>query len=169
MRLGVLDVGSNTVHLLVVDAHLGAQPTPQLSHKSVLRLAELVDRRGDLAREGGDALVGAVLGARRQARDAGCDEVLAFATSAVRDAKNSAQVLARVREDTGTELRVLTGEDEARLTFLAVLVRVERRSAAVPRHRRRLAGAGHRAGRGTRARDLRAARRRTTDPGTSRR
>src|SRR5436305_1549956 len=38
MRLGVLDVGSNTVHLLVVDAHRGAQPTPQLSRKSVLRL-----------------------------------------------------------------------------------------------------------------------------------
>ncbi len=120
MRLGVLDVGSNTVHLLVVDAHRGAEPTPQHSHKSVLRLAELVDKRGDLAREGSDALVGAVLGARREARELGCDELLAFATSAVRDARNSASVLDRVREDTGVDLGVLTGEDEARLTFLAV-------------------------------------------------
>ena len=112
--------GSNTVHLLVVDAHRGAEPTPQLSHKSVLRLAELVDKRGNLAREGGDALVGAVLGARREARELGCDELLAFATSAVRDARNSAEVLDRVRADTGVELAVLTGEDEARLTFLAV-------------------------------------------------
>ena len=69
MRLGVLDVGSNTVHLLVVDAHRGAQPTPQLSRKSVLRLAEHVDKRGDLAIEGADALVGATLGARRQAAE----------------------------------------------------------------------------------------------------
>jgi exopolyphosphatase / guanosine-5'-triphosphate,3'-diphosphate pyrophosphatase len=120
MRLGVLDVGSNTVHLLVVDAHLGAQPTPQLSRKSVLRLAEHIDKRGDLAIEGADALVGATLGARRQATELRCDELLAFATSAVRDAKNSPEVLARVKDETGVELRVLTGEDEAVLTFLAV-------------------------------------------------
>lgn len=120
MRLGVLDVGSNTVHLLVVDAHLGAQPTPQLSRKSVLRLAEHLDKRGDLRVEGADALVGAALGARRQAKELHCDELLAFATSAVRDAGNSTEVLARVKEESGVELQVLTGEDEAVLTFLAV-------------------------------------------------
>jgi exopolyphosphatase/guanosine-5'-triphosphate,3'-diphosphate pyrophosphatase len=120
MRLGVLDVGSNTVHLLVVDAHLGAQPTPQLSRKSVLRLAEHIDKRGNLAREGADALVGATLGARRQATELHCDELLAFATSAVRDARNSSEVLARVKEETGVDLMVLTGDDEAVLTFLAV-------------------------------------------------
>ncbi len=116
----MLDVGSNTVHLLVVDAHPGAQPTPQLSRKSVLRLAEHIDKRGDLAIEGADALVGAALGARRQARELHCDEILAFATSAVRDAGNSAEVLDRVQVEAGIELNVLSGEDEARLTFLAV-------------------------------------------------
>ena len=120
MRLGVLDVGSNTVHLLVVDAHRGAEPTPQLSRKSMLRLAEHIDKRGDLALEGADALVGAALGARRQARELGCDEILGFATSAVRDAGNSAEVLDRVREESGVELTVLSGEQEASLTFLAV-------------------------------------------------
>ncbi|HEY3716301.1 MAG TPA: Ppx/GppA phosphatase family protein [Jatrophihabitantaceae bacterium] len=120
MRLGVLDVGSNTVHLLVVDAYRGAEPTPQLSRKSVLRLAEHIDKRGDLALEGADALVGAALGARRQAVELGCDEVIAFATSAVRDAGNSAEVLERVATEAGVELAVLTGDDEARLTFLAV-------------------------------------------------
>jgi exopolyphosphatase/guanosine-5'-triphosphate,3'-diphosphate pyrophosphatase len=120
MRLGVLDVGSNTVHLLVVDAFQGAQPTPQLSRKSVLRLSEHIDKRGDLAIEGADALVGATLGARRQAAELRCEELLAFATSAVRDAGNSAEVLDRVREQAGVELAVLTGEDEATLTFLAI-------------------------------------------------
>ena len=120
MRLGVLDVGSNTVHLLIVDAFRGAQPTPQLSRKSVLRLAEHIDKRGDLAIEGADALVGAALGARRQAKELECDELLAFATSAVRDARNSADVLARVREEAGVTLQVLGGDDEARLTFLAI-------------------------------------------------
>jgi exopolyphosphatase/guanosine-5'-triphosphate,3'-diphosphate pyrophosphatase len=120
VRLGVLDVGSNTVHLLVVDAYRGAQPTPQLSQKSELRLAESIDRKGGLSRSAADALVDAVAQAKRDAKKLGCDELMAFATSAVRDARNSADVLARVVKETGVELSVLSGEDEARLTFLAV-------------------------------------------------
>ena len=120
MRLGVLDVGSNTVHLLVVDAHRGAEPTPQHSDKSELRLAEHIDKRGNLIDKGADALVRAVADARKQAHALHCDELLAFATSAVRDASNSDKVLRRVERETGVELQVLTGEDEARLTFLAV-------------------------------------------------
>ncbi|PZS36708.1 MAG: hypothetical protein DLM58_01125 [Pseudonocardiales bacterium] len=120
MRLGVLDVGSNTVHLLVVDAYRGAQPWPQHSRKSELRLAELINSRGDLAPAGADALVTAATDARKQAKELGCDELLAFATSSVRDARNSAEVLKRVGKEAGVELTVLSGEDEARLTFLAV-------------------------------------------------
>ena len=115
----MLDVGSNTVHLLVVDAHRGAQPSPQLSRKSVLRLSQHIDKHGDLDLEGADALVGATLGAWRQARELGCDEVIAFATSAMRDARNSAAVLDRVATETGVSLSVLSGDEEARLTFLA--------------------------------------------------
>lgn len=120
VRLGVLDVGSNTVHLLVVDAHRGAHPTPMSSTKSTLRLAEQLDARGRLTRSGADTLVTTVLDAADVADDAGCAELLAFATSAVRDATNSAEVLERVRQQTGVSLQVLSGEDESRLTFLAV-------------------------------------------------
>lgn len=120
VRLGVLDVGSNTVHLLVVDAHRGAQPVPQLSRKSELRLAEHINRDGDLSRAGADALVDAALAARKEADELDCDELLAFATSAVRDAGNSSRVLKRVVKEAGVSLSVLSGEDEARLTFLAV-------------------------------------------------
>ncbi len=120
MRLGVLDVGSNTVHLLVVDAHRGAQPLPQHSVKSELRLAEHITADGDLSRAGADALVAAAITARREADQLDCDELLAFATSAVRDAGNSARVLKRVAKEAEIGLTVLSGEDEARLTFLAV-------------------------------------------------
>src|SRR6185312_2755346 len=120
MRLGVLDVGSNTVHLLVVDAYRGAEPTPQRSHKSELRLFELLGRDGELAKRDVSALVDAVAEAKKEAKALDCDELLAFATSAVRDAGNSAAVLERVLAQTGVELAVLSGEDEARLTFLAV-------------------------------------------------
>ncbi|WP_031467531.1 Ppx/GppA phosphatase family protein [Sciscionella sediminilitoris] len=120
MRLGVLDVGSNTVHLLVVDAHRGAHPTPMSSEKTVLRLAEKINSAGNLSKAGADELVSTIAAARASAAELGCEDLLSFATSAVREANNSAKVLERVREETGVELRVLTGEDEARLTFLAV-------------------------------------------------
>ena len=120
MRLGVLDVGSNTVHLLVVDAHHGAHPLPQISEKSVLRLAEQMDARGKITREGADHLVRTVRDAVASASAMGCDDVMAFATSAVRDASNAGAVLNRVQAETGVTLEVLSGEEEAILTFLAV-------------------------------------------------
>lgn len=120
MRLGVLDVGSNTVHLLVVDAHRGAHPTPMHSDKRMLRLAEHIRKDGRLSKSGADALVDAVSRARAEADRLRCDDLLAFATSAVRDSTNAAKVLERVRSETRVELDVLTGPDEARLTFLAV-------------------------------------------------
>ena len=120
MRLGVLDVGSNTVHLLVVDAHPGARPLPAHSHKVELRLAQLLDEDGAIGPEGIDKLVGVVQEALQAAEDKGVEELLPFATSAVREASNADDVLARVQTETGVELQVLTGAEEARLTFLAV-------------------------------------------------
>ncbi|MEU4349564.1 Ppx/GppA phosphatase family protein [Streptomyces sp. NPDC023838] len=119
MRLGVLDVGSNTVHLLVVDAHAGAAPLPAYSHKAELRLAELLDEDGAIGPEGVDRLVATVSGALIAAEDKGVEEMLPFATSAVREASNADVVIARVKEETGVDLGVLSGEEEARLTFLA--------------------------------------------------
>ena len=119
MRLGVLDVGSNTVHLLVVDAHRGAHPTPTSSVKTTLRLAERIDAGGKLSDRGTQELVRAVAAAREEARRTDCEEFIAFATSAVRDATNSGDVLNRVRDRTGVDLKVMSGRDEARYTFLA--------------------------------------------------
>ncbi|MDX2828679.1 Ppx/GppA family phosphatase, partial [Streptomyces ipomoeae] len=120
MRLGVLDVGSNTVHLLVVDAHPGARPLPAHSHKVELRLAQLLDEAGAIDPDGVEKLIGVVHEALQAAEDKGVEEMLPFATSAVREASNADDVLARVKDETGVELQVLTGAEEARLTFLAV-------------------------------------------------
>jgi exopolyphosphatase/guanosine-5'-triphosphate,3'-diphosphate pyrophosphatase len=119
MRLGVLDVGSNTVHLLVVDAHPGARPLPAHSHKAELRLAQLLDDSGAIGPDGIDKLIAVVQEALQAAEDKGVEDLLPFATSAVREADNADDVLARVRDETGVELQVLTGAEEARLTFLA--------------------------------------------------
>ena len=118
--MGVLDIGSNTGHLLVVDAHGGAAPLPAYSFKQHLRLAEHLDQHGAVSQAGVDALTEFTADALRTAEEKGCEDMLGFATSAVRDAVNSEAVLDHVRERTGVSIDVLTGEDEARLTFLAV-------------------------------------------------
>ncbi len=119
MRLGVLDVGSNTVHFLVVDAHQGGRPLPVFSHKAELQLgAGLQD--GKLSRSHALRLRAFVAEALQIAEDKGVEELLAFATSAVRDAANGDAVLASVRSATGVNIAVLPGPEEARLTFLAV-------------------------------------------------
>lgn len=120
MRMGVLDVGSNTVHLLLVDAHPGARPLPAFKDKIDLRLVELLDDTGAITDKGADQLVEYCQRAVEIAEDKGAQSMLAFATSALRDSANGDAVLARVHAEAGVELKVLAGDDEARLTFLAV-------------------------------------------------
>src|SRR3954469_12608279 len=100
MRLGVLDIGSNTGHLLVVDAHRGAAPLPAYSHKEPLRLAEHLEN-GEISTGGVKALTTFVADAVVVAEDKGAQDMLGFATSAVRDARNSDAVLDHVAEQTG--------------------------------------------------------------------
>ncbi len=119
MRLGVLDVGSNTAHFLVVDAHQGGRPLPVFSHKAELQLGNSLED-GKLPRSTGLRLRAFAAEALQIAEDKGVEELLAFATSAVRDASNGDAVLASVRSATGVDIAVLPGPDEARLTFLAV-------------------------------------------------
>src|ERR1700730_8176065 len=119
MRLGVLDVGSNTVHFLVVDAYQGARPTPVFSHKAELRLGDHLEDGNQLSQRCETQLRAFIREAQRIAEDKGVEEMLAFATSAVRDAANGDEVLARIRGETQAEIQVLPGIDESRLTFLA--------------------------------------------------
>jgi exopolyphosphatase/guanosine-5'-triphosphate,3'-diphosphate pyrophosphatase len=90
------------------------------STKAPLRLAESIDDSGKLDRRGAEKLISTVSEFSKIARSSGCEDVMAFATSAVRDAANCEDVLARVRAETGVDLQVLAGVDESRLTFLAV-------------------------------------------------
>jgi exopolyphosphatase/guanosine-5'-triphosphate,3'-diphosphate pyrophosphatase len=119
MRLGVLDVGSNTVHLLVVDAYQGARPVPAYSHKAELRLGDHLDSGNRLSRDCAVQLRAFVREALDVAEDKGAQQLLAFATSAVRDAVNGDELLAWIQAETKVDIRVLSGPDESRLTFLA--------------------------------------------------
>lgn len=108
------------MHLVGVDARSGGRPTPMSDWKQPLRLVELLDDEGNIAPKGVDKLIDAVGEAAGLSSKLKCEEFLAFATSAVRSATNSEEVLKKVEKKTGVRLEVLSGEEEARLTFLAV-------------------------------------------------
>lgn len=120
MRLGVLDIGSNTVHLLVADVHPGGRPQAATSQRTILRLMRYLEPDGSISEVGVRALVDAVAQARETARAENVVELLATATSAVREATNGPEVIARIEAALGQDLQVLGGESEARFTFLAV-------------------------------------------------
>jgi exopolyphosphatase / guanosine-5'-triphosphate,3'-diphosphate pyrophosphatase len=92
---------------------------PAFSHKVELKLADNLDGGTALSGPGEQSLRDVVAEALRIAEDKGVEDFIAFATSAVRDAKNGEEVLARIREQTGAQINVMTGNEEARLTFLA--------------------------------------------------
>ena len=120
MRLGVLDVGSNTVHLQVVDAHPGARPSPATNQKVELRLHEYLNKEGEITAEGVALLEESIADAISHAKEFKTEEILAFATSAIRDAKNGKDILNQINKKFEIDLQVLSGDDEAQMTFLAV-------------------------------------------------
>ena len=120
MLLGVLDLGSHSAQLQAFEARPGAPPLPTHAVKEPTLLGESFDPDGTIEPAGVDRVVEAVNRAMSAARRLGVQQLYVFTTSAVRDARNAAEVLARVVKETGVELSVLSGEDEARLTFLAV-------------------------------------------------
>ncbi|NKX53420.1 Ppx/GppA phosphatase family protein [Arthrobacter mobilis] len=120
MRLGVLDIGSNTVHLLLVDAHPGARPVPFASHKRPLSLVAHLDGAGNITGEGQRELISFINEAWAFAGMHRAEDMLAFCTSAIREAGNGAEVLEHVQRETGVELEELTGPQEAAMTLVAV-------------------------------------------------
>ena len=120
MRLGVLDIGSNTVHLLLVDAFPGARPTAYADHKRPMSLIQHLDDDGSIAESGQRNLVDFINSAVGFAKANGAADMISFCTSAIRDATNGTEVLARITEETGVHLTVLSGDQEAAMTYFAV-------------------------------------------------
>ncbi|MGO1543393.1 MAG: Ppx/GppA phosphatase family protein [Gulosibacter sp.] len=120
MRLGVLDVGSNTIHLLVVNARPGAMPVPETSKKSTMRLMKYLEEDGSISNAGVERIMSKMHTAADLIQDLNLDELMPMATSAIREAKNGEKLLQRIRKETGIELKVMSGEEEASVTFLAV-------------------------------------------------
>ncbi|MEV4233230.1 Ppx/GppA family phosphatase, partial [Streptomyces bobili] len=117
MRISVLDVGSNTVRLVVADAQDGV-PLPVHTAKWRLRLSEQVKPGEPIPGAAIGNLVDSVAAANRTAARWGATSPLAFATAMVRNSPNRREVLRAVTSHTGVPLCTLPGEVEAELTFL---------------------------------------------------
>lgn len=120
MRLGVLDIGSNCAQLQVVDAYPGAPPLPTHAVKEPTLLGEAFQPDGTIDDAGVDRVVAAVGRAVRAASGMAVDELYVFGTSAIRDANNRAEIIELIERDCGVCPDFLSGEQEARLTYLAV-------------------------------------------------
>ena len=120
MRIAALDLGTNSFYLLVVDAHPDGTFVPLAKEKEMLRLGDGVAREGRVPDADARRAVATVSRFRSLAESAGSDEIVACATSAIREADNGGEIVDRIRAEAGVEVRVITGLDEARLIFEAI-------------------------------------------------
>ncbi len=122
MRLATIDLGTNTVRLLVAEAEPGATSWRVVDqHQRVTRLGEGSRAAGRLMAAPAARTTAAVIDYVERARRAGATRVDIVATSAVRDAGNGAQYAQSLERATGARVRVVSGEDEARLTLRGIL------------------------------------------------
>lgn len=103
-----------------MDAHIGARPAPTTNFKVELRLTQYLNKSGSISLEGINLLHDAIADAVAHAHENNTDEILAFATSAIREANNGTQIIADINTRHQIDLQILTGDEEARMTFLAV-------------------------------------------------
>jgi exopolyphosphatase / guanosine-5'-triphosphate,3'-diphosphate pyrophosphatase len=116
-RVGVLDIGCFSAHLVIVDRDEGSPLRPLVSHKIRLRIDQMTDPAGRISAHGIDLVTAAVSQARRRLRRV--DTVVAFATSSIRDATNAEHVIRKITRRTGIRIQTFSGEQEAHLSYIA--------------------------------------------------
>src|SRR5437868_6697138 len=120
LRIAALDLGSNSFHLLVADVHADGTFTAVAREKEMLRLGDDVARHGRIPPATVERAIGAVRRLVRLADALGAREVIAKATSAIRTAANGSELIDRIETETGVDVEVISGLEEARLIFAAV-------------------------------------------------
>ncbi len=122
MRVAVVDIGSNSTRLLIADVDSSNGSVTQVVRRSqVTRLGHGVDASGELDPDSIARTWGVLEEYRAAIDEQGCEANLAVLTSAVRDAANGAEFAERVRSQLGLDAKVLSGEEEAQLTFLGAM------------------------------------------------
>jgi exopolyphosphatase/guanosine-5'-triphosphate,3'-diphosphate pyrophosphatase len=116
----IVDIGSNSVRLLVYD-QLGRAPMPRFNEKSLLRLAEGLAETGVIAPDGFRRAVQAMGRFRAIADAMGVSRIDAVATEAMRRAANGPKLAAAIEAECGLKVRILGGDEEARFSTLGVI------------------------------------------------
>jgi len=119
MRLGVLDIGSNSAQLQIVDVAAGAPPLPALAVKTPTLLGEEITDDGSISQAGIEQVAGAVRKSMQVAAQQQVDQLYPLVTSAVRDSTNRDDVIGAIETAVGVRPQFLSGVQEARLTYLA--------------------------------------------------
>ena len=132
MRIAVADLGTNSTRLLIADVSADGRLTQLERHTEVTRLGEGVDRSGRLSPDAMERVYTALARYREIADAADAERRIAVATSAVRDARNGSELVEHVRERLGFDIRTITGDEEARLTFLGATSARAANAAATP-------------------------------------
>jgi len=120
MRIAAIDLGSNSFHMVIVESHAGAFHLIE-REKEMVRLGERTLSRGRLSADAMRRGLDTLREYKRLADAQGVDKLLAAATSAVREAVNGEDFLDRVGREIGVWPRVVSGQEEARLIYLAAL------------------------------------------------
>ncbi len=122
-RVGVIDIGSNSVRLVIYDV-VGRAMQARFNEKVLAGLGRGLTETGMLNPEGVEAAMSALARFKTTMRAQGVDEELPFATAAVREAQNGAEFCAKVKEEIGLKIRVMSGVDEARLAATGVIAQL---------------------------------------------
>ena len=119
MRVGVVDLGTNTTRLLVADVH-DEHVDQVVRHSEITRLGEGVDKRRKLLPLPMARVRNVLSDYRRELEELGAERVLAIATSSVRDAENGEAFLGEIEWSYGFATRLLSGDEEAALIYRGV-------------------------------------------------
>lgn len=120
MRIGALDLGSNSFHLLVADVHPDGTFESVTREKDMLRLGDEVAREGLITETTARRVVESARRLKQIADASGATEVIAKATSALRSASNGSEVVDQIEAATDIDVEVINGQEEARLIFGAI-------------------------------------------------
>lgn len=120
-RKAIIDIGSNSIKFFVGELAADKTITTVLDTNDIARLGEGLDKTGEISPEAMERNVSAVAAFAAKAQELGADQVVAVGTMALRKASNSAEFVAKVKEACGVEVQIIPGEEEARLSYLAIL------------------------------------------------
>ncbi len=120
MKIAVIDLGTNSIHMQIVQVHGDGTYHVLGGEKDMTRLGDGSFKDGRLKASATQRAVGVVSRFAKIAENRGVRKIIAFATSAVREAANGPDLLLQIQKKTGIKVRVITGQEEARLIFRAV-------------------------------------------------